>query len=156
MHEGRLMLQMPKDWTEHPELLCLLPFWKIANPFSPSECQSCRNFYSKTWTIQESFFPCTPLCPWQICKLAQDLWKKRAQHPWGPNDLLRRTLWGDCWNLYSRSLGFLKREVERGTIQWKAWTTLTLEDHSDPIKLMILWLSKPQVILGMPCVTQPA
>ena len=38
----------------------------------------------------------------------------------------------------------------KGTIRWKAKTILTLEDHSDPIKLMILWLSKPRVILGMP------
>ena len=36
------------------------------------------------------------------------------------------------------------------TIHWKAKTVLTLEDHSDPIKLMILQLSKPRVILGMP------
>ena len=35
------------------------------------------------------------------------------------------------------------------TICWKAKTILTLEDHSDPIELMILWLSKPRVILGM-------
>ena len=38
----------------------------------------------------------------------------------------------------------------KGTIQWKAKTILTLEDHSDPIELMILQLSKPRVILGMP------
>ena len=38
----------------------------------------------------------------------------------------------------------------KGTSQWKAKTILTLEDHSDPIKLMILQLSKPRVILGMP------
>ena len=39
---------------------------------------------------------------------------------------------------------------QKGTIHWKAKTTLTLKDHSDPIKLMILQLSKPRVILGMP------
>ena len=38
----------------------------------------------------------------------------------------------------------------KGTIHWKTKTILTLEDHSDPIELMILWLSKPRVILGMP------
>ena len=38
----------------------------------------------------------------------------------------------------------------KGTIHWKAKTILTLKDHSDPIKLMILQLSKPRVILGMP------
>ena len=38
----------------------------------------------------------------------------------------------------------------KGTIHWKAKTTLTLKDHSDPIELMILQLSKPRVILGMP------
>ena len=38
----------------------------------------------------------------------------------------------------------------KGTIRWKAKTILTLEDHSDPIELMILQLSKPRVILGMP------
>ena len=38
----------------------------------------------------------------------------------------------------------------KGTIRWKAKTVLTLEDHSDPIELMILQLSKPRVILGMP------
>ena len=38
----------------------------------------------------------------------------------------------------------------KGTICWKARTILTLKDHSDPIELMILWLSKPRVILGMP------
>ena len=39
---------------------------------------------------------------------------------------------------------------QKGTIHWKARTILTLEDHSDPIKLMIPWLSKPHVIPGMP------
>ena len=39
---------------------------------------------------------------------------------------------------------------QKGTIHWKAKTFLTLEDHSDPIKLMILCLSKPRIILGMP------
>ena len=39
---------------------------------------------------------------------------------------------------------------QKGTIHWQAKTILTLEDHSDPIELMILWLSKPWVILGMP------
>ena len=38
----------------------------------------------------------------------------------------------------------------KGTIHWKAKTILTLENHSDPIELMILQLSKPRVILGMP------
>ena len=38
----------------------------------------------------------------------------------------------------------------KGTIHWKAKTVLTLKDHSDPIKLMILRLSRPRVILGMP------
>ena len=38
----------------------------------------------------------------------------------------------------------------KGTIHWKAKTVLTLKDHSDPIELMILWLSKPRVIFGMP------
>ena len=38
----------------------------------------------------------------------------------------------------------------KGTIRWKAKTILTLESHSDPIELMILQLSKPRVILGMP------
>ena len=38
----------------------------------------------------------------------------------------------------------------KGTIHWKTKTILTLENHSDPIELMILWLSKPRVILGMP------
>ena len=38
----------------------------------------------------------------------------------------------------------------KGTICWKAKTVLTLENHSDPIELMILRLSKPRVILGMP------
>ena len=38
----------------------------------------------------------------------------------------------------------------KGTIHWKARTVLSLEDHSDPIELMILRLSKPRVILGMP------
>ena len=38
----------------------------------------------------------------------------------------------------------------KGTIRWKAKTVLTLKDHSDPIELMILWLSKLRVILGMP------
>ena len=38
----------------------------------------------------------------------------------------------------------------KGTICWKARTILTLQDHSDPIELMILRLSKPRVILGMP------
>ena len=38
----------------------------------------------------------------------------------------------------------------KGTIRWKAKTILTLEDHSDPIELMILQLSKPRVIFGMP------
>ena len=37
----------------------------------------------------------------------------------------------------------------KGTIRWKAKTVLNLEDHSDPIELMILQLSKPRVILGM-------
>ena len=39
---------------------------------------------------------------------------------------------------------------QKGTICWKAKTVLTIEDHSDPIELMILQLSKPRVILGMP------
>ena len=39
---------------------------------------------------------------------------------------------------------------QKGTIHWKAKTNLTIEDHSDPIELMILRLSKPRVILGMP------
>ena len=39
---------------------------------------------------------------------------------------------------------------QRGTIHWKAKTILTLKDHSDPIELMILRLSKPRVIFGMP------
>ena len=39
---------------------------------------------------------------------------------------------------------------QKGTIHWKAKTILTLRDHSDPIELMILQLSKPRVILGMP------
>ena len=39
---------------------------------------------------------------------------------------------------------------QKGTIHWKAKTNLTIKDHSDPIKLMILRLSKPRVILGMP------
>ena len=39
---------------------------------------------------------------------------------------------------------------QKGTIHWKERTTLTLENHSDPIELMILQLSKPCVILGMP------
>ena len=39
---------------------------------------------------------------------------------------------------------------QKETICWKAKTILTLEDHSDPIKLMMLRLSKPRVILGMP------
>ena len=38
----------------------------------------------------------------------------------------------------------------KGTICWKARTVLSLENHSDPIELMILQLSKPRVILGMP------
>ena len=38
----------------------------------------------------------------------------------------------------------------KGTIYWKARTVLSLEDHSDPIELMILRLSKPGVILEMP------
>ena len=38
----------------------------------------------------------------------------------------------------------------KGTIRWKVKTVLTLGDHSDPIELMILRLSKPRVILGMP------
>ena len=38
----------------------------------------------------------------------------------------------------------------KGTIHWKAKTVLSLENHSDPIELMILQLSKPRVILGMP------
>ena len=38
----------------------------------------------------------------------------------------------------------------KGTICWKAKTVLTLKDHSDPIELMTLRLSKPRVILGMP------
>ena len=38
----------------------------------------------------------------------------------------------------------------KGTIRWKAKTVLSLENHSDPIELMILRLSKPRVILGMP------
>ena len=38
----------------------------------------------------------------------------------------------------------------KGTICWKAETVLTLKDHSDPIRLMTLQLSKPRVILGMP------
>ena len=38
----------------------------------------------------------------------------------------------------------------KGTICWNAKTILTLEDHSDPIELMILQLSKPRVIFGMP------
>ena len=37
----------------------------------------------------------------------------------------------------------------KGTICWKAKTVLTLKDHSDPIELMILLLSKPRVILGI-------
>ena len=39
---------------------------------------------------------------------------------------------------------------QQGTIRWKAKTNLTIKDHSDPIKLMILRLSKPRVIFGMP------
>ena len=39
---------------------------------------------------------------------------------------------------------------QKGTICWKAKTVLTLKDHSDPIELMVLRLSKPRVILGMP------
>ena len=39
---------------------------------------------------------------------------------------------------------------QKGTIHWRARTTLTIENHSDPIKLMILQLSKPQVIFGIP------
>ena len=39
---------------------------------------------------------------------------------------------------------------QKGTIRWKAKTTLTLGDHSHPIELMILQLNVPQVILGMP------
>ena len=38
----------------------------------------------------------------------------------------------------------------KGIIRWKAKTVLTLKDHSDPIELMILRLSKLRVILGMP------
>ena len=38
----------------------------------------------------------------------------------------------------------------KGTIHWKAKTVLTIEDHSDPIELMVLRLRKPRVILGMP------
>ena len=38
----------------------------------------------------------------------------------------------------------------KGTIWWKVRTVLSLENHSDPIKLMILRLSKPRVISGMP------
>ena len=38
----------------------------------------------------------------------------------------------------------------KGTIRWKAKTILILENHSDPIELMILRLSKPRVILGIP------
>ena len=38
----------------------------------------------------------------------------------------------------------------KGTIHWKAKIILTLKDHSDLIELMILRLSKPRVILGMP------
>ena len=39
---------------------------------------------------------------------------------------------------------------QKGTIRWKVKTTLTLGDHSHPIKLMILRLNIPQVILGIP------
>ena len=39
---------------------------------------------------------------------------------------------------------------QKGTICWKARTILTLKDHSNPIELMILRLSKLRVILGMP------
>ena len=39
---------------------------------------------------------------------------------------------------------------QKGTICWKTRTVLTLGDHSNPIELMILRLSKPRVILGMP------
>ena len=39
---------------------------------------------------------------------------------------------------------------QKGTICWKTRTTLTLKDHSSPIKLMRLQLSKPHIILGMP------
>ena len=39
---------------------------------------------------------------------------------------------------------------QKGTIHWKVRTTLTLGDHSHPIKLMILQLNTPQVILGIP------
>ena len=39
---------------------------------------------------------------------------------------------------------------QKGTIRWKARTTITFEDHADPIELMILQLSKPRIILGMP------
>ena len=41
-------------------------------------------------------------------------------------------------------------ENQKGTIHWKVQTTLTLENHSDPIELLVLWLNKPWVILGMP------
>ena len=40
-------------------------------------------------------------------------------------------------------------KTQKGTIHWKARTVLTLKDHSDPIELMILLLSKPRVILGI-------
>ena len=39
---------------------------------------------------------------------------------------------------------------QKGTICWKVRTTLTLGDHSHPIKLMILQLNTPRVILGIP------
>ena len=39
---------------------------------------------------------------------------------------------------------------QKGTICWKAKTTLTLGDHSHPIELMILRLNVPRVILGIP------
>ena len=41
-------------------------------------------------------------------------------------------------------------ETQKRTIHWKARTILTLDDHLNPVELMVLQLSKPQVILGMP------
>ena len=41
-------------------------------------------------------------------------------------------------------------ENQKGTIQWKAKTTLTLDEHVDPIELLVLQLSKPWMIMGIP------
>ena len=39
---------------------------------------------------------------------------------------------------------------QKGTIHWKAKIIMTLEDCSDLIELMLIKLSQPQVILGLP------